>query len=421
MEIVIILLLIMLNGVFSLSEMAIVSSRKARLENLAEEGSAGAAAALRLIASPNQFLSTVQIGITLIGILAGAFGGTSVAGALAEQFKLDPQQILLMIIVLTTYLSLVIGELVPKRIALKNPEQIAVLIARPMLLLSKLAGPLAWLLSKSTDLLLRLIGIKDAPEVAVTESEILSMIREGITVGVFEETEEDMIEAVFRLDNQRARGLVTPRTEITWLDIEDSNAAIYEKISSNIFSAYPVCRGDIDKVEGIVRTHTLAVQLLSGVPINLKAMLEKPLLIPETLSAAQVLHQFKTSGAPVALVIGEYGGIEGLISLTDILEEIVGEIDSDEPEAIQRSDGSWLLDGRLTMHRLEDVLGDLPLPEDESGAYDTLAGFVLARLGHIPTATESFTWENYHFEVVDMDGHRIDKVLVQKLPDDGQH
>lgn len=426
MELLIILALIILNGVFAMSEMAVVSSRSARLSAEADEGNEGAEAALKLTEEPTQFLSTVQIGITLIGILAGALGGAALTVPIAEWIRAtipwltDAADAISVVLVvgLTTYLSLVIGELVPKRLALQNPEKIASRIAQPMALLSRLAAPLVHLLTYSTRLLLRLLGVSDVQAPRVSELEVLSLVRMGVDVGIFDAAEEDMVEGVMRLDDQRISAVITPRTEIIWIDTDDDTDEIREKILGSPFATYPVARGSMDQVIGVVHSKDLLVQLLSGGPIDLEAAMRQPLFIPETVTVADVIKRFKAARVHTALIVGERGGIEGLVRLHDIIEEVFGDLGSGdlyESEAVQREDGSWLLDGKYSVQRLEAILPDLQMPEDESGDYETLAGFVMTRLGRVPSAGEYFDFANYRFEVVDMDDIRVDKVLVQPI------
>lgn len=425
MELLIIIVLIILNGVFAMSELAVISARPVRLHGLAENGSSGAKAALRLKESPNRFLSTVQVGITLIGIMAGAFGGATVADQLASVLATIPalaansQAIAFAIVIgITTYLSLVIGELVPKRLALQNPERIAVIVARPMAFLAQLAYPIVFVLGKSTSFVVRLLGVKPSSEPAVSEGEILSMMRQGIASGIFEPREHEMVEAVFRLGDQRAAAIVTPRTEILWLDIHATIDELRQIISDGQHSAYPVCHESMDHVVGIVRVNDLLLQLLRGDSLDLRAIMHKPLFIPENVSTGEILKRIKQSPVHVALIVDEHGGIEGMVTLHDLLEELAGEMDVDDPEIVQREDGSWLVDGTLTILRLESILPDFSVPEDEAGDYETVAGFIMTRLGHVPRLTDHFEWEGVFFEVVDMDGNRIDKVLISPIKRD---
>lgn len=420
MELLLIVFLTLLNGVFALSEISIVSSRKVRLHQMAEEGSINAQTALSLAEAPNNFLSTVQIGITLINILLGVFSGGSISRYLNENlfqkigFLAASGETIAtgIVVILTMYLSIVIGELVPKRYALQNPERFAVLIARPMHLLATFASPLVKLLSISTDLILRLLGVQGNPSDTVTDTELLSMVEQGISVGMFEETEHDMIEGVLRLDNIRAGGIMTPRIELIWLDVDATQEEIKQVIGKNAYDYYPVARESIDDILGVVSSKDLLSCVVRGERLDLSALMRTPVFVPETTTVSKTLNALKTAEVHLAVVIGEHGGVEGVITVNDIFEEIVGELDDDDPQASQRADGSWLLSGTLPVYRLEEIFDTVTLPEDETGKYLTLAGFVLFRLGHIPKVTETFSWGGLVFEVVDLDGNQIDKVMV---------
>jgi putative hemolysin len=427
LEIVAIMLLILANGVFAMSETAFVSARKVRLQQRANEGDAKAAAALEFVNAPNRLLSTVQLGITLIGILAGAFGGATVAEALATSLNTIPWLVpyshalaFAFVVACITYLSLVIGELVPKRIALNNPERIAMFMVTPMRVLSRIASPFIHLLSLSTEAILRVIGLRPSSEPAITEEEINVLLEEGTQVGTFEAAEQEMIERIFRLGDRRVSALMTHRPDIVWLDADEPLQAIQQTIRERPFSRFPVCSGSLDNVLGMVHVKDLLLQCLAGQPLDLKATLQEPLYVLETATTLKVLEVFKKTGRQAALVIQEYGDIEGLITLNDILEAIVGDISSredvDQPEAIQREDGSWLFDGMLPIEELKERLHIRVLPEEASHAYNTVAGFVLLNLGRVPKTGDHFVWERFRFEVLDMDGRRIDKVLVQPLP-----
>jgi putative hemolysin len=422
-ETLIIFVLLVANGLLAMSEIAIVSARKARLQQLADEGNSQARIALELAAEPNQFLATIQIGITLVGILAGAFGGATLAEKIGSYFNTVPllapygEAIGLGIVVLgITYFSLVIGELVPKRVALNNAERIAVAVARPMRLLSTITSPLVWLLSVSTDAVLRLLAIKPSTEPAVTEEEIRVLIEQGTQIGIFEEAEQDMIEGVLRLDDRRVYLVMTPRHQIVWLDIDDSPEQIRQKVTKSQHSRFPVVAGDLDNVLGVVQTKDLLTQALAGQPLDLQAWLRPPLFIPESISGLQVLNLFKQERSHLALVTDEYGGVEGLVTSDDILEAIVGDLPSlespAEPAAVRRDDGSWLVDGMLHIDDLKEIFDLESLPGEEYGNYQTVGGFVINQLGSIPRAGQHFEWGDMRFEVIDMDGRRVDKVLV---------
>jgi putative hemolysin len=422
-EMLFVFLLILANGLFAMAEIAIVASRKVRLQQRANEGDLRARAALELAETPNRFLSTVQIGITLIGILAGAYGGATIAHELAAQLErisfLAPYShaISLGVVVLgIAYLSLILGELVPKRLALSNPERIACAVATPMRLLAVLAFPAVRLLSLSTEVVLRLLGVQPTAESPVTEEEIKVLIEQGTQAGVFEAAEQDMVERVFRLGDRHVGVLMTPRTEIVWLDVEDSSEEIQHRITSTVHSRFLVAQGALDQVLGIVHAKDLLARSLEGQPFDLKACLRQPLFVPESMRALKVLELFKQSGTHLALVVDEYGGIEGLVTLNDILEAIVGDLPSidepAEPPVVQREDGSWLLDGMLPVDEIKELFQLAQLPGEEAGTYQTLGGMVMSHLGRIPSAADHFEWAGLRFEVMDMDGHRVDKVLV---------
>jgi putative hemolysin len=419
LEILIIVLLAVFNGVFAMSEAAIIAARRARLHQMVERGSAGADVALKIAEDPNRFLSTVQIFITLIGILGGAFGGATIAEEISDGLRGTSlarygDAIGFAIVVLfTTYLSLIIGELVPKRLALRSPERLAALVAPPMQRLSKLTAPAVKLLSISTDAVLWLLGVRNMEDSPVTDEEITTMIRHGVETGVFEAVEHDMVEGIFRLGDRHISSLMTPRTEIVWLNTGDPKEDNRRKIVESHFSRFPVGDGDLDHVVGLVQAKDILAHIFTERELNLKAMVREPIYVPESLTASKVLDKFRESGIHMAFVIGEYGGLEGLVTIQDILEAIVGEPDAQE--AVQRNDGSWLLDGLMTVDDLKDHLNLDSLP-GEYDRFETLSGFVMTQLGHIPKESDSFEWGGYRFEVVDMDGRRVDKVLVNELP-----
>lgn len=425
-EILLILLLTVANGIFSGSEIAVVSARKVRLEQLADRGNRKAQIALKLANAPNDFLSTVQIGITLIGILSGAVGGATIAQRLKPVFESIPtlqpySEGISVVIVVTilTYLSLVIGELVPKRISLNNPEQIACMVAPPMRFLSRLTAPLVHILGVSTDALLNLLGIKASDEPNITEEEIKVLIRQGADSGVFEPAEHEMVERVFRLGDRPIKAIMTPRTEIDWLDIESSLEENLQEVIASNHSRFPVGRGSLDECIGVIRGSLLLTAQLSGQALNLEEIIQPPLYVSESARALNVIEQFKKTGVHIAMVTDEYGGVEGLVTLNDLMEAIVGDLpsleDQEEPLIIQREDGSWLLDGSLDIHDLKDLLEKDSLPDETTGSFHTLGGFVMHFLGYIPQSGEYFQWSGLRFEVVDMDGTRVDKVLVMRL------
>jgi putative hemolysin len=425
-EIVVIILLIVANGLFAMSELAIVAARKSRLQDWAENGNTRAKSALELAENPNQFFSTVQIGITLVGILAGAFGGRTLASELSaflsEIPAIQPYSTTIAlgtVVICITYLSVVLGELVPKRIALSHAERIATLMAGPMRLLSAISSPVVRLLTASTDAIFRLLGSPPSQEPPVTEEEIRRLIEQGTAAGVFEESEQDMIEAVIELGDKSARALMTPRTQIVWLDQKDSIEEIRRRISESGHSRFPVGNGSLDNLVGVTQAKDLLSNALYGKPIDLSASLQPPVLVPRTLNALQVLDYIKRSGSHLVLVVDEYGGIEGLLTHHDVLEAIAGDMPFGEtvtaPKAVQRADGSWLVDGMIPVNEFKEIFDLDSLPGEKQDAYQTLGGFIFTRMGRVPSVSESFEWNGLRFEIVDMDGKRIDKVLVSQL------
>jgi putative hemolysin len=422
-QIAVIVLLTLLNGFFAMSETALVSSRKARLRQRADEGDWGANAALELADSPNRFLSTVQIGISLIGVLAGAFGGATLAeplaGALRSVSALAPYAGPIAfgtVVVAITYLSLILGELVPKRLALNGAEAVASRVAVPMRLLSVITSPAVWLLSFSTEAVLRLLGARTPAESPVTEQEVEILMEEGTRAGVFEEEERDLVARALRLDDRPVRELMTPRPKVVWLDADLPPEEIRQRAAQSRHSYFPVARGELDDLLGIASVKDTWAQQASGQSADLLDSLRPSHFVPEGAPATDTLEAFKRSGLPVALVIDERGHIEGLVTLADVLEALVGEVpNEDEPteEAIvRREDGSWLVDGLLAAEELKEHLGLEELPREEGAEYQTVGGMVMDTLGRVPTEGDRFEWEGYSFEVLDMDGRRVDKVLV---------
>jgi len=426
-EIAIVLLLILLNGLFAMAEIAVVSARRVRLQQMAIGGDRGAQVALQMAQSPNRFLSTVQVGITLVGIFAGAYGGARIAEPLAETLAevswLAPyaEGISLFIVVgAITFLSVVIGELVPKRIGLNSAERIAARVARPMQTLSVLATPVVRTLSLATEGVLNLLGIESSTEEEVSEEEIRVLVEQSARAGIIEEAEREMVESVFRLNDRPLEAMMTPRPEIVWLDVnapEEENRRI---IMEAEHSRFPVCDGSLDRVLGVVRAKDLLSDCIGGRPLDLQGAMIEPLYFPETMRTLRALEPFKQSGSHLAFVVDEYGGIDGLITLIDILEAIVGDIPTEEeivePPVLQREDGSWLIDGLLTLDEFEALFPVKRFPEE--GVYQTMGGFVVYMIGKLPVTGDSFEWGGYRFEVVDMDGHRVDKVLLTELPQD---
>lgn len=421
-QILILILLILLNGLFSLAEMAVVSARKIRLQQRAEEGDQGARTALALALQPTRFLSTVQVGITLIGILTGAFGGATIADKLTAYFAQYPalqpySEPLAVAIVVTvvTYLSLVFGELVPKRLSLSNAEGIAASVAPFMEFVSRMTKPIVSLLSVSTELIVRLLGIKPVSEPAITEEEIKILIDQGRQSGVFEDVEQDIVERVFRLSDRTVNSLMTHRSDMVWLDAEDPLEENIRKMVASGHSNFVVCEGELDRVLGVLKVKDVLAQYSGGQPVSIRDSLQMPPFVPEGMNALEVVERLKVVKSPLALVVDEYGTIAGMFTLTDILEAIVGDIpgidEEGQPDATRREDGSWLVDGIMPVEELQLLLDLDELPDYER-TYDTVGGMLMAQLGRIPASGDKFEWNDLQFEVMDMDGHRVDKVLV---------
>ena len=422
----VIVLLIIANGFFVVSEMAIVSARKSRLQQLANEGSTGAKIALNLSNQPNQFLPTTQLGMTLIGILVGAFGGVALAGPLALRLKEIPtissysEFISFGVVVLgIAYLTLILGELVPKRVALSNPEKIASALASYLGLLTRISSPFVFALGASTDIAIWILGIKPSTESSLDEEEIKILIDQSTEAGVIEKAEQDIMERVFRLGDKRAGSLMTSRSEIVWLDIDDTPVVIQEKIAGQRYSLFPVCKGDIDTILGVVHAKDLLSCHLIDKQVNLKEALLPPLVVPDSMKALNVLERFKQTGIHLALVLDEYGSVQGLITLADLLEALVGDIphidELKEPDTISREDGSWLIDGMLPIDDFKELFDIERLPKEENVLYHTIGGFVMMHLERVPLPGDHFEWGGLRFEVVDMDDNRVDKLLVVPL------
>ncbi|MFN7209491.1 MAG: hemolysin family protein, partial [Aggregatilineales bacterium] len=364
---------------------------------------------------------------TLIGILAGAFGGATVAGSLADLLRgipaLAPSAEPLafaLVVLLTTYLSLIVGELVPKRLALISPERIIAAFAAPMQLLSRMASPLVRLLDGSSNLVLNLLGARPSDEPEVTEEEIKVMIAQGAQSGTFEEAERELVDGVFRLADVRVDALMTPRTEVTWFDVNESAESVREKIIQSGKSRFPVARGSLDDVIGVVRAKDLLARALANQPFDLTACLQPPLFVPESLTALKLLNHFRDANAHIALIIDEYGGLRGVVTIADVLAEIVGaaylEEEATEPEAVQREDGSWLIDGMMLIDEFAELFPTLRLPDESEREYQTLGGYLMSQFGRIPQVGDVHEADELRFEVVDMDGHRVDRVLVLPAP-----
>jgi putative hemolysin len=435
MEVVILLVLIALNGLLALSEIAVVSSKRVRLQHAADRGSRGAEAALLLVDSPTRFLSSVQVGITLIGIVAGAFGEATLADDLARLISrsapLAPYAGIiatLLIVLVVGYLSVVIGELVPKRLALTNPEKFAAGMALPMTLLSRIAHPFVAALSASTDLVLSIFGIKATDkEPDVTPEDIRGLLEHGAETGVFMEKERELVDRIFRLADQRVSALMVPRTEIVWIEADAPPERVRVAVAAESHSHFPVCNKGLDSLLGVVHLKDLVKGgiLNPTMPIDLKVLARKPRFVPESMPAIRLLEEFRAGETHIAFVLDEYGMLAGLITLNDIVESLIGHVsrggEEAEPLAVKRADGSWLLDGALPVGDLKALMEVDRLPHEERTTFNTLAGFVMTHLGRVPRTGDTFTWAAHRFEVVDMDRHRIDKVMLSPVrPKDGE-
>ena len=413
LDILILLILILLNGVFAMSEISLVTSRRARLARMAEEKATGAARAQELNADPTRALSTIQVGITSIGILSGIVGESALAQPMAAvliSFGMSPESAkaigVVIVVVLITYFSIVLGELVPKRIGQMSPERIACRIAPPIHLLSVIAAPFVKLLSFSTKWLLARFGVKDTGH---------AMIEEGKESGVIETVERDMVRNVFRLDDRQVASLMTPRADISWIDIDDPVEENVEKIRSSRRSRLPVCEGGLENVKGVCSTRTLLQQILENGKPDFKSNLSPVNYVPESLTGMELLEHFRKTDVPLALVVDEYGEVMGLVTPRDVLEAIAGEFKPELPGdgwASRREDGSWLLDGIIPVPELKDVLNLKRVPEEEHGRYSTLAGMMMLLLGRLPREGDVAEWGGWRLEIVDMDGRRVDKVIA---------
>jgi putative hemolysin len=425
--IIVILLLIIISAVFVMAEMALVSARKTRLQQMADEGRPGAGIALELASNPDRFLSTIQVGITLVGIMMGAYGERTLTNRLIPQLseisQIAPYSESVafgIVIVIITYLTLVLGELVPKRLALHNPERIALSMASPMHFLSRLGAPIVRLLGGSTNLVLKILRLKPSEEPPVTEEEIKVMMEQGTEAGVFEEAEHDIVKSIFKLSDRAVSALMKPRRDVVWLDVEDAWIENQKKMASSLYSRFPVGQGSLDNVLGVVQAKDLLTRCLAGSKMDLKETLRPPLFVPEGVPALKLLEMFKKSRTHMALVVDEYGGVEGLVTLNDILEDLVGDVASvdmpEEKQIVTRADGSWLIDGKILIDDLKELLEVPKLPDEESGSYQTLGGLVMLQMGRVPVSGDMFETDAFRFEVVDMDGKRVDKVLVSRRP-----
>ncbi len=418
MEIIIILALILLNGVLSMSEIALVSARKTRLETDAKRGSKSAQTALKLANEPDRFLSTVQIGITLIGILTGLYSGDAFAAdfavVIAEIPVLEPYALTIaktVIVLVVTYLTLVLGELVPKRWGMSRAESVSKVIAKPMNILSRITGPIVWLLSKSTSLVVRLLGLKEDEDSKVTEEEIKAIVKEGFDVGEVQEVEHDIVERVFNLGDRNVGSIMTHRSDLVWLDINDTNENIREKVQENLFNIYPVISGKPDNVIGVVYLKDLFCRIESP-DFSLEKCIRPANYMPENQSVYAALEQFKKAGVKYGIITDEFGSIEGIVTMKDILEALVGQVYEvgEEQEFVERADGTWLVDGQYSFYDFLEHFDMEDLYNEHD--YNTLSGLLLEILQHVPKVGEKLSWDKFDFEIVDMDGARIDKVLV---------
>ncbi|HTV46004.1 MAG TPA: hemolysin family protein [Stellaceae bacterium] len=419
--IVVVFLLILLNGVFAMAEIALVSARTARLKALADSGNPGAAAALELKSDPSRLLSTVQIGITVIAVLSGTFGQATLGDRLQGLIESHAGLVghyahaisIAIVVIAISYLSLILGELVPKRIALVHPERIAAAMARLMRRMAQLGTPVEWFLSASSDLVLRLLPLRGEGAAPVTDEEISFMLREGTATGHIPRAETEIVEMALRLGDRRVSAVMTPRTQIEWLDLDDPDAENRAKLRDSVHSRFPVVQGGSQQVTGIVRAKDLLAACLVGQPFDVRTAMRPPLYLPNTVTLLRALEVFKSSGEPMALVVDEYGDLEGLVALNDMLEALVGDIDADR-QVIRRDDGTFLIDGMLGLDELKQVLGMSHLPGEDTD-FHTLGGYLMARLNRVPMVADRLTADGYQFEVVEMDGRRVDRVLISPV------
>ena len=426
MDVALLIFLIVLNALFAMSEMALTASRKARLQVMVETGDAGALAAMELHEDPTKFLSTVQIGITSIGVLNGIVGEAAFSAPFSQWLqhtvglpdRAAEISATAMVVALITVLTIIFGELVPKRLGQMYPESVARLVAQPMNWLSMATRPLVRMLSFCTEGTLHLIGVRGGPSRSVTEEEIAASLEEGLDAGVIEAQEHQMVRNVFRLDDRKVSSIMIPRAEIVWLDSAALPADVLKVVSADEHSRYPVCRGGLDDVVGVVSAQSLLQQVMSGAALEVTERLQPPVFVPETLSGMELLDQFRASNVQVVFVVDEYGVVQGMVTVRDVLEAIAGEFTtpSDDAWAVRREDGAWLFDGLIPVTELKDRLDLKDLPQEDRGRYNTLAGMIMLLLGRLPDVTDSVEWEGWRFEVVDLDGKRIDKVLASLSP-----
>jgi putative hemolysin len=428
MEFVLLLLLIALNGLFAMSEMAVVSSRKSRLQRWADEGRPGARVALALANDPSRFLATIQVGITVIGVLSGAFGEASFSKGLARWLSGWPalaahaEALALAIVVAAiAFLTLIAGELVPKRLALANPERTAGLVAPLMSALSRLAFPVVRVLSATTEFVLKVLGAAGRAAPPIGEEEIKVLMEQGVKAGVFEKHEPLVVSRLFRLGGLRAAALMTPWPDIVYLDLARPLAWNAQRIAESGHSRFPVVHADPRKVEGIVLTKTLLADAVLGKRVDIAGAMARPLFVPESLTAMEVVALFRQHRQSAGLVVDEHGELQGLVTIADVLNALAGDIaaveETQEPEVVRRDEGSWLVEGAMTVHRFKEAVGiRAELPEEEHGTYNTLGGFAMMQLGRVPRVGDAFSWDGYRIEIVDMDANRVDKLLVTRLP-----
>ena len=433
MDVALLLVLILVNALFAMSEMALTTSRKARLAVMVEAGERGARAAQVLHDDPTKFQSTVQIGITSIGVLNGIVGDAAFSQPLSSWLHatlpmISPRMAEVtataLVVLIITFLTIIFGELVPKRLGQMYPERVAVLVAQPMDMLSSATRPFVWLLSACTETVLRLLGIRNAPTRSVTEEEIAASLEEGVDAGVIEAQEHQMVRNVFRLDERQIGSMMIPRAEITWLEQNAPLAELLSQMTQDGHSRYPVCRDGLDDVIGVIQAQDLLLPLSRGEVPDLAALMQPPVFVPETLSGMELLDHFRATGAELVFVVDEYGAVQGVITVRDVLEAITGEFSTpsaDDAWAVRRSDGSWLMDGLIPVPEIKDRLEIRELPEEDRGRYNTLAGMIMLLLGRLPHTTDVVEWDSWRFEVVDLDGKRVDKVLVSRMaPNDDE-
>ncbi|MBQ6509037.1 MAG: HlyC/CorC family transporter [Flexilinea sp.] len=427
-QILLLFALIIINGLFSMTEMAVVSTRRARLQTCLENGDRRAQTVLDLLDNPNDFFSTIQIAISLIGVITGAIGAQTFSHYLVDVLVkvsflkgiAQPLSVLL-ISILITYFSLVIGELIPKRIATNNPENIAMAMCGPIKVLAGIFRPIVRILSFSTEAGLKLMGVKNSEENTVSEDEIKVMIEQGKQDGVFEENEQDIVESVFRMSDRTVDALMTPRTELPWIDLEEPVEESLKEIADSTYHYFPLVRGNPDDVIGVLSSKALLDAYIRGEALDLEKIAEPPLFVPESKPALSLLDDLKASESNFAVVLDEYGGFSGMITPYDLLNELVGDVTNigdepnDEDDILVRDDGSWSFDGLVDIEEFKETIGVRELPDEDRVGYQTLAGFILSYRGAIPSIGDNFDWNGFHFEIADMDGLRIDRVIVNKI------